>query len=319
VEGQIEFSSVLFTPRRAPFDLFTSGTDKKKQNNLRLYVRRVFVTDDCSAFCPEWLSFLKGLVDSEDLPLNISREALQVNRILAVIKKNVVKKALEMFGELAEDGDKYRTFYEQFSKNIKLGIHEDSANRDKLAELLRFYSSASGDQWTTLKEYVSRMKPGQQHIYYLTAETREQCAHSPFLEGLRDRGYEVIFFTDPLDEATQHYTHSMPPPAKRTQDAHSQCLLTAAIPYCVSRLQSAIDLHHIAHRSASHHCLCWKCREEARSARRREWWEEWDADNSAEGGKDQLRIQPGRDHWADHCLSPLRSLLSLLSGTSCSS
>ena len=241
VEGQIEFSSILYTPRRAPFDLFSSSTDTKKQNNMRLYVRRVFVTDESKDWCPEWLSFIKGLVDSEDLPLNISRESLQVNRILSVIKKHVVKKvhrswhtlhgtvalccvvlicplltqvealcvtlvcasrkSLEMFGELAEDADKYKTFYEAFSKNIKLGIHEDSANRDKLAELLRFYSSASGEQWTALKEYVSRMKPSQQHIYFLTAETREQCAQSPFLEGLKERGYEVVFFTDPLDES----------------------------------------------------------------------------------------------------------------------
>ena len=203
MEGQIEFSAVLFTPRRAPFDLFGGSGDRKKQSNLRLYVRRVFVTDVSHEFCPEWLSFVRGLVDSEDLPLNISRESLQVNRILSVIKKHVVKKSLEMFDELAEDAGKYRTFYEQFSKNIKLGIHEDSANRDKLAELLRFYSSASGDQWTTLKEYVLCMKAGQQHIYYITAETKEQCAHSPFLEGLKDRGFEAIFFTDPLDEVTQ--------------------------------------------------------------------------------------------------------------------
>ena len=203
VQGQIEFSSILFSPRRAPFDLFSSGAEKKKQTNLRLYVRRVFVTDECTDACPEWLSFVKGLVDSEDLPLNISREALQVSRILTVIRRHVVRKAMEMFAELADDSERYRTFYEAFAKNIKLGIHEDSSNRAKLAELLRFYSNRSGEQWTTLIEYVSRVKEGQQHMYYITGETREQCAHSPFLEGLQERGYEVLFFTDPLDEASR--------------------------------------------------------------------------------------------------------------------
>ena len=115
VEGQIEFSSILFTPRRAPFDLFDGGSDKKKQTNLRLYVRRVFVTDQSSDFCPEWLSCIKGLVDSEDLPLNISRETLQVSRMLGIIKRKVVRKAINMFSELQDDKDKYKTFYEAFS------------------------------------------------------------------------------------------------------------------------------------------------------------------------------------------------------------
>ena len=190
---------------RAPFDVFQ--TEKKKQSNLRLYVRRVFVTDDCKDFCPEYLSFLKGLVDSEDLPLNISRESLQVNRILAIVRKHVVKKAIDSFVQLQDDEERYRTFYDQFSKNLKLGVHEDSSNRARLAELLRFFSSHSPDKWTTLKEYVQRMKEGQKGIYYLTGESKEHVARSPFLEGLQKRGLEVLFLTDPIDEVRPHTTH----------------------------------------------------------------------------------------------------------------
>merc|ERR1711939_1192833 len=224
-EGEIEFRSILFVPPKAPYDLMEG---KAKSQAIKLYVRRVFITDEFEDMMPRWLSFIKGVVDSEDLPLNVSREMLQTSKVLRVIKKKLVTKALEMIrkmaekkkkkgdeeeeekegeekkaadpAETAEDNEEYINFWKEFNKAIKLGLYEDSSNRTKLAKLLRFQTSKSGDNYTSLEKYISRMAKGQKNIYYISAENKEAAEKSPYLERFRKKGIEVLYYIDPIDE-----------------------------------------------------------------------------------------------------------------------
>ena len=196
VEGQIEFKGLLYIPKRTSTDFFDG---QKKPSNIKLYVRKVFITDECDIL-PEYLKFVRGVVESNDIPLNISRETLQQNKILKVIAKNVVKKIFDMFNNVSKDSDKFRIFYEQYSKNLKLGVHEDSNNRTKLADLLRYETSKSNGDLISFDNYIDQMQEGQTSIYYITGESINSIVNSPFLEKLRQKNYEVIYMIDPLDE-----------------------------------------------------------------------------------------------------------------------
>ncbi|KAL4335524.1 hypothetical protein GQ457_07G027090 [Hibiscus cannabinus] len=225
-EGDVEFKAVLFVPPKAPQDLYESYYNTNKAN-LKLYVRRVFISEEFDELLPKYLSFLKGLVDSDTLPLNVSREMLQAHSSLKTIKKKLIRKALDMIRKIAEEdpdessakddkeveksGDddekmgQYTKFWNEFGKSIKLGIIEDATNRNRLAKLLRFESTKSDGKLTSLDQYISRMKSGQKDIFYITGTSKEQLENSPFLERLKKKNYEVIFFTDPVDEYLMQY------------------------------------------------------------------------------------------------------------------
>ena len=208
-EGQFEFKALLYVSKTQRQDMFQKSSDGN--NNIKLYVKRVFIMDNCDKLVPEWLSCISGIVDSEDLPLNVSREMLQQNNIMKIIKKNIIKKSIELFTELSDDDtdegvQTYKTFFTNFSKNIKLGIHEDSANREKLIKLLRFYSANTPDKWMSLSDYVKDMKADQKNIYFITGQNVKSLKNTPFVKNITSKGYNVLFMTEAIDEyITPHF------------------------------------------------------------------------------------------------------------------
>jgi molecular chaperone HtpG len=199
VEGKREYTSLLYLPARAPFDLW----QREAARGLRLYVRRVFIMDNAEQFLPLYLRFIKGIVDSSDLPLNVSRELLQVDADVEAMRSALARRALEMLAKLAtDDTDRYRAFWNEFGKALKEGLHEDPGNRERLLPLLRFASTAKADDAETvgLADYVQRMKPGQERIYYIIADSHTAARHSPHLELLRRKEVEVLLLADRVDE-----------------------------------------------------------------------------------------------------------------------
>jgi len=195
-EGKIEYTGLLFVPTARPFDMF----QPERKHGVKLYVKRVFITDDCEGLVPPWLRFLRGLVDSEDLPLNVSRDTLQHNPVLARIRKALVRRVLGELKKKAEKApDEYATFWDNFGPVLKEGIYEDHEQRDALLEITRFRSTA-GDGLVSFKDYVGRLKEGQDAIYYITGEEIGALKKSPQLEGFRAKGVEVLLLTDPVDE-----------------------------------------------------------------------------------------------------------------------
>ena len=194
-EGTTSFTGLLYIPKRAPFDIFDASRKKK---NVKLYVRRVLITENSDELVPDWLGFVRGIVDSEDLPLNISREVLQKSNVMSVIQKTLIKKTIEMIKDMSEDDMK--TFWQTFGKNIKWGVIEDRSNKLKLADLLRFETSKSNGELISLQTYIDRMKAGQTKIYYVTGESVEKISHAACIEAILEKGYEVVYMTDPMDE-----------------------------------------------------------------------------------------------------------------------
>jgi heat shock protein 90kDa beta len=203
-EGEIEFKSLLYIPSTPPTNMFDG---QPKKDNMKLFVRRVFITDDFSDILPKFLSFIKGLVDSDDLPLNVSREQLQQHKTLKIIKKKLIRKVIAMFQELfKKGGDDWKKFYENYGTALKLGVIEDAANRVRLSKLLQFHSTST-NELATFDEYVGRLKKGQDEIYYLAGLSKDELLKSPLLERLTKRGIEVLLMTEPIDE---YVTQNMP-------------------------------------------------------------------------------------------------------------
>ncbi|MGD0493746.1 MAG: molecular chaperone HtpG [Steroidobacteraceae bacterium] len=206
VEGNLEYTSLLYLPKRAPFDLF----DREQRAGIQLYVRRVFIMDKAAELLPPWLRFMRGLVDTDDLPLNVSRELLQNNRTVEKIKAALVRRSLDLLEELAADKPgEYAEFWKAFGVVLKEGVIDDAGQKARVAKLLRFHSTAVAGEApeTTLADYVSRMKPDQTAIYYLTADTLAAARNSPHLEGFRSRGLEVLLLTDRIDEWVAGHLH----------------------------------------------------------------------------------------------------------------
>lgn len=201
LEGQVECKALLYIPGMLPFELSKDMFDENARN-IRLYVKRVFINDKFEDLMPRWLKFVRGVVDSDDLPLNVSREILQKSKVLSIINKRLVRKSLDMIRDLAEDEDssKYVMFWNNFGKYLKVGVVEEDRDRKDIAPLLRFFSSSSGEEYTSLDKYVEAMPEGQKSIYFVTGDGRENASMSPVIEKLASRGYEVLFATEPLDE-----------------------------------------------------------------------------------------------------------------------
>lgn len=195
-EGEVTFKSILFVPKTAPHDIFSDYG--KRKENIKMYVRRVFITDDFQDMMPKYLSFIRGVVDSDDLPLNVSREQLQQHKLLKVIRKKLVRKALDMIKKLKPE--EFEKFYKEYSTNLKLGVMEDHSNRTRLTKLLRFRSSNDPEKMTSLKDYITRMKDKQESIFYVAGANLQNVKDSPFVERLVKKGYEILYMTEPVDE-----------------------------------------------------------------------------------------------------------------------
>jgi molecular chaperone HtpG len=212
LEGTTEYSALLYIPSRAPFDLFSPAF----KHGVQLYCKRVFIMDDCKELMPEYLRFVKGVVDAPDLNLNISREILQQDRLVRNIRRNLVKKILDLLKNM--DPEKYEKFWEEFGAVLKIGVHTDSDNKNKIADLLRYKTTKSDGKWQSLQDYVAGMQPGQKEIYYITGENLSALIHSPLLEQLKSKDYEVLLMTDPIDEwVTQTLTEYDGKPLKSAE------------------------------------------------------------------------------------------------------